>query len=160
MISKNNCIKKAWSTPESIHEVYKATRPKGKKKQENPYLQPNQSMKSKMDHEAQSTWTLTQSENMYKKDRKIAWSSNSVSSKILLFLSFHKVQNKHKGAAFHAFFLFFPTKVPFQPRMVSLIELGKTQWTPKRAKIRCQIIAALGQWISTWFVDSSSALHK
>ena len=105
-------------------------------------------------------WTLTQPENMYKKDRKIAWSANSVSSKILLFLSFHKVQNKHKGAAFHAFFLFFPTKVPFQPRMVSLIELGKTQWTPKRAKIRCQIIAALGQWISTWFVDSSSALHK
>ena len=144
LISKSNWIKKAWSTPESIHEAYKATRPKGKKKQKNPYLQPNQSMKSKVDHEAQFTCTLTQSENMYKKDRKIAWSANSVSSKILLFLSFHKVQNKHKGTAFHTFFLFFPTKVSFQPRMVSLIELGKTQWTPKRAKIRCQIIATLG----------------
>ena len=72
LISKSNCIKKAKSTPESIHEVYKATRPKGKKKHKNPYLQPNQSMKSKMDHEAQFTCTLTQSENMYKKDRKIA----------------------------------------------------------------------------------------
>ena len=91
-------------------------------------------MKSKMDHEAQFTCTLTPSENMYKKDCKIAWSANSESSKILLFLSFHKVQNKHKGAAFHAFFLFFPTKVPFQPRMVSLIELGKTNEHQKEQK--------------------------
>ena len=163
-ISKSNCIKKAWSTHESIHEVYKATRQQGqrekKKAKKIPYLQPNQSKKSKMDHEVQSTCSLTQSENMYKKNRKIAWSVYSVSSKILLFLSFHKVQNKHKGAAFHAFFLFFPTKVSFQPRMVSLIELGKTQWTPKKAQIRCQIIATLGQWINTWFADSSSALHK
>ena len=96
----------------------------------------------------------------FHKDCKIAWSANSVSSKILLFLFFHKVQNKYKGAAFHTFFLFFPTKEPFHPRMVSLIELGITQWTPKRVKIRCLIIAAVGQWISTWFADSSSALHK
>ena len=73
LISKSNCIKKAGSTPESIHEVYKATRPKGEEKSKKiPYLQPNQSMKSKMDHEVQSTCTLTQSENMYKKDHKIA----------------------------------------------------------------------------------------
>ena len=83
-------------------------------------------MKSKMDHDVQSTCTLTQSENMYKKDRKIAWSANSASSKILLFLSFHTILNKHKGVAFHAFFLLFSTKESFQPRMVSLMELGIT----------------------------------
>ena len=59
MISKSNCIKKTWSTADRIHGVYKATKPKGKKKQKNPYLQPNQSMKSKMDHEAQfNQWNL------------------------------------------------------------------------------------------------------
>ena len=149
---------------ESLKVYTKYTRQQGqrgrKKQKQKLYLQPNQSTKSKMDHEARSTCTLTQSENMYKKDCKIAWSANSVSSKILIFLSFHKVQNKHKRVAFHAFFLFFPTKVSFQPRMVSLIELGKTQWTPKRAQIRCQIIATLGQWINTWFAYSSSTLHK
>ena len=54
--SKSNCIKKAWVTPESVHEVYKATRPKGEEKSNKiSYLQPNQSIKSKMDHEVQST---------------------------------------------------------------------------------------------------------
>ena len=37
-------------------------------------------------------------------------------SKALLFLSFYKVQNKHSGATFQAFFyLFLPTKGPWKP---------------------------------------------
>ena len=69
-------------------------------------------MKLSKDHELEPTLTLTHSKNMYEKDHKIAWSISSVSSKALLFLSLHKEQNKHKGVAFHAFFLFFPTKEP------------------------------------------------
>lgn len=41
--------------------------------------------------------TLTHSKTMYIKESKIAWSVNSGSSKALRFLSFHKIQNKHKG---------------------------------------------------------------
>ena len=76
------------------------------------HLQPNQSMKSKRDNKLDSIYTLTHSKNMYIKERKIAWSVSSKSLKALWFLSFYKVQNKHKGVAFQTFFLFFPTKAP------------------------------------------------
>lgn len=49
------------------------------------YLQPNQSMKSKRDKELDPKCTLTHSKNMYIKERKIAWSIRSKSSKVLHF---------------------------------------------------------------------------
>ena len=69
------------------------------------------------------------SKNMYIKERKIAWSVSSKSSKALRFPSFHKVQNKHNGTAFHTFFLFFPIKTPHQLVRASLIEEGITHCT-------------------------------
>ena len=100
------------------------TRPKkgrdSQKTAPSPHLQPNQLIKSNKDKVLDSKCTLlTHSKNMYMKERKIAWSK---SSKALRFLSFQRVQNKHKGFALHAFFLFFPTKDPCQLRRTSLIE--------------------------------------
>ena len=64
-------------------------------------------MKSNKDCELKPICTVTQFKNMYKKDRKITWFDDSESSKALLFLFFHKVQNKYKGVALHVFFLFY-----------------------------------------------------
>ena len=83
-------------------------------------------MKPSIDHELERTLNLTQLKNMYKNDCKIAWSVSLVSSKSLLFLSLDKDQNKHNWAAFHAFFLFFPTKEPCQLSKRSLIEKDMT----------------------------------
>ena len=55
-------------------------------------------------------------EYVHIKDHKIAWSTNSESSMDLQFLSFHKVQNKHKEVALYIF-LYFPTKALCQLRM-------------------------------------------
>ena len=90
------------------------------------HLQPNQFMKSKRDKELDSICTLTHSKNMYMKEHKITWFVSSESLKALRFLSFHYVQNRHKGAAFQAFFLFFPTKATHQLMRTSLIENGIT----------------------------------
>ena len=88
-------------------------------------------MKLSKDHELEPTLTLTQPKNMYKKDRKIAWSVSSVSSKALIFLFHHKDQKKHNEVAFHAFFLVFPTKEPHQLSKESLIEKGMTHMCPR-----------------------------
>ena len=95
-----------------MHDVYKANKRRyGQKTTPSLHLQPNQSMKSKRGKEVDYICTLTHSKNMYMKERKIAWSVSSESSKALQFLSFHKVQNRYKGATFQAFF---PTKAPHQ----------------------------------------------
>ena len=125
-----------------------------------PHLQPSQSMKSNEDNKLKPTCTLIQSKNMYKMDCEIAWSANLESSKALWFLSFYKVQNKHKGATLHAFFTFLPNKSTGPTKNASLTEDDTTHWTPKRAKISYQSKAAMEQWRSIWFVDSSSPLHK
>ena len=46
--------------------------------------------------------TMTHSKNRCKKDLIIDWSATSEFSKALQFVSFHKVQNKHKEVALHA----------------------------------------------------------
>lgn len=69
---------------------------------------------------------------------------HGVLKKALLFLSFYKVQNKHKGVALHAFFLFFPTKDPCQLRSTSLIE-GITHRTSNKAKINYHSMTVLEQ---------------
>ena len=86
------------------------------------HLQPNQSIKSNKDNVLNPKCTLNHSKNIYMKESKIAWSVKSKSSKALQFLSFHSIQNKHKGVVLHTFFLFFPTKDPYQLRKASLIE--------------------------------------
>ena len=132
--------------PKSIHNVYKSKKGRDTQKTTpSPHLQPNQSMKSNQDNVVSLNCTLTHSKNMYKKGHKIAQPIKSESSKALRFLFFHIAQNKHKGAAFHAFFLFFPIKAPRQLRRASLIEKGMTHCTSKRAKIRCHSLIALGQ---------------
>ena len=116
-------------------------------------------MKSKRDKELDSICTLIHSKNMYIKEHKIMWSISSESSKALRFLSFHNIQNRHKGATFQVFFLFFPTKAPRQLTKASLIENGITHWTSKIAKIRCHNMLGLGQWMRIWF-DSSWPLKN
>lgn len=69
---------------------------------------------------------------------------HGVFKKALLFLSFYKVHNKHKGVALHAFFLFFPTKDPCQLRSTSLIE-GITHQTSNKAKINYHSMTVLEQ---------------
>lgn len=91
-------------------------------------------------------WTLTHSRNMYLKDRLIVWSTFLVFSKAFLFLSFHKVLNKHKGVALRGFFFFFPTNDLCQLRRTSLIEEDITHWTPNRAKTNHHSMPALEQW--------------
>ena len=51
-----------------------------------------------------------------------------------LFLSFHVVQNMHKGVACQAFLWALPTNDPCHPRRVSFTEHERTQDTPKREK--------------------------
>ena len=92
-ISKCNCIKKAKKIHLKVYTKYtrlKGLKREGKHKKPPTYLHLNQLMKLSKDHELEPTLTLTQPKNMYKQDRKIAWSVSSVSSKALLFLSLHK----------------------------------------------------------------------
>ena len=77
-----------------------------------------------------------------------------------LFLSFQTVQKIHTGMEFQIFFLFFPTKEPFQLSNTSMTVSGNTQWTPNKARIISQRTLASVQCKRMWFTFSSSQLHK
>ena len=62
------------------------------------------------------------------------WIKNTSSSKPILFLVFQTVQKMQRGPAFQTVLRFFPTKKPFQPNRVSLINNRNTQDTSKRVK--------------------------
>ena len=54
------------------------------------------------------------------------WMDSTPPSKAILFLAFQTDQNKHKGPTFQTALCFLPTKNPFHPKRVSLIEDGNT----------------------------------
>lgn len=60
-------------------------------------------------------------------------STFSVLSNTLSFLSLQMVQNKHKGVALQAFFLFFLTKYPCQLKRAFFTKECITHFIPKRA---------------------------
>ena len=57
----------------------------------------------------------------------------SIFSNTHLFLSFHMAQNKHKWASLQSFFLFLPTKDPWQHKKAFFIEERTTYFIPNRA---------------------------
>lgn len=57
-------------------------------------------------------------------------------SNAILFLSFQMIQNKHKGATFRAFFLFFLMKRPNQVNNLAFLENCNSHTTPNK-KTRC-----------------------
>lgn len=84
-----------------IKYVPKAIQGKGKQKQvPSPYLKFNQSTKPIMDIGWSFMYTLTHSKIVDITLNIIAWSDSSMSLNDLLFLSFHNVKNKRKGATF------------------------------------------------------------
>ena len=68
------------------------------------------------------------------KDNLIYWSIHPIFSNDILFLSFHIIQNKYKGATFNPFFCLFPTKEPSELKRASLNEDHITQNTPNKDK--------------------------
>ena len=114
---------------------------KGKKEQnrrENknltlPHLELNQSKKSIKDKRSASIYNFVQDHKPHTKEYFNLCIKNSLLSNAILFLSFHTIQKRHKGANFQVFLRFLPTKDPNQPRRVSITEQGRTQVTPKRA---------------------------
>lgn len=64
-----------------------------------------------------------------------AWSNCSIFSNDLQFFSFQMAQKKHKGAALHAFLLFFPIKIPCQLKSLLSVE-GSNPFYAKQRKIQ------------------------
>ena len=81
------------------------------------------------------------------------WIKNTSSSKAILFLVFQTVQKMQRGPTFQTVLRFFPTKKPFQPNRVSLINNRNTHDTPKRVKASPTMLLSFhneeggGQWI-------------
>ena len=105
-------------------------------------------------------YALAQFIKLYKKENLIACLAHLTSLNAFPFLSFHKVDIRHKGAALHAFSLLLPTKAPFHPSKFPLTVECKTQCTPKRENIRFHNMLTLLQNRKRWSLISSSSLHK
>ena len=107
-----------------------------------------------------STDTLDQDHRLHKKDFFNIWIDNSSLSNTIKFLSFHIVQNIHKGPACQAFLWDLPTNDPCYPRSVSFIEQERIQDTPKREKRRSQRTWDLAQWSRRWSTVFASERQK
>ena len=79
-----------------------------------------------------STDTLNQDHKLHTKEFFNLWIDNSSLSNDNKFLSFHTVQNIHKGSACQTFLQALPMKDLCHPRKVSFSEHERTQDTPKR----------------------------
>ena len=88
------------------------------------------------------------------------WIKNTSSSKAILFLVFQTVQKMQRGPTFQTVLRFFPTKKPFQPNRVSLINNRNTQDTSKRVKSISHNALVFSQWRRGWLMDSSFAWQK
>ena len=87
------------------------------------------------------------SDQSKKRNKYFSFCIDKTSSlKTIIFLTFHTVQNKQEGVACQTFFLLFPTKVPFQPKSISLTKPDMIQLTPKRKKSNSQSTLVLLQW--------------
>ena len=126
---------------ESIQKKPKDSNHTGRDRNKNitcPCLEPNQSMKLTSEEGLKSIDTLTQDLRLHTKEFFNLWSENSSLLNTQIFLSFHTVQNKHKGAICQAFLRTLPIKAPCHPRRVFFIEQERIQATPKREKRRFQ----------------------
>ena len=103
---------------------------------------------------------LAQDKRLQMKEFFNLWSDRTSFSKTILFLSFHTIQNKQRGAARQTLLCFLSFKGACQPKRVSLTEKGVTQLTPNKENKRSHKTFALGQWIRMWFIISSSSQHK
>ena len=81
-----------------------------------PHLYPNQVRKSTKELKLSALYNLAQDHKVNKKDDFILKAEGISFSKAALFLSFHSVQNKQRGAAIQILFRFFPTLAPCQER--------------------------------------------
>ena len=129
---KKMYIKKRGDTKSNALRVYKEytkeakrLNHRGRDRNKNitcPYLKPNQSMKLTSKEELKSINTLTQDQRLYTKEFFNLWSESSSLANANIFLSFHTVQNKHKGVICQAFLRALPTKAPCHPIRVSFTE--------------------------------------
>ena len=103
---------------------------------------------------------LTQEEKSQRNESFNHWSFYSLSSKALWFHSLQIVKKMRRGAMFHTFFIFFPTKEPCQPKRRALTEEGIIHGTLNKENNRCHRSLTLKQWRSKWSIDSSSCLHR
>ena len=125
-----------------------------------PYLKPNQSMKLTSKEELKSINTLTQDQRLYTKEFFNLWSESSSLANANIFISFHTVQNKHKGVICQAFLRTLPTKAPCHLRRVSFTEQERIQATPTREKRRFQRTRVFAQWRRRWSTISTSERHR
>ena len=86
----------------------------------NPQLEPNQSTKVIKEWGSPTKQDLVQEKRLQAKEVFNLWIDKASLSKAILFLSFHIVQNKQRGAARQIFPRFLSTKESDQPRRVSL----------------------------------------
>ena len=105
-------------------------------------------------------YTLAQPQKLYTNEVFNFWKANTPPLKASLFLSFHIVQKMKSGMDFHTFFLFLPTKEPFQLLRTSFTEFGNTHCTPHNARMISHNPFATVQWIKIWLIVSSSHPHK
>ena len=99
---------------------------------------------------------LAQCQRGHKKEFFRTWFVFSKFSDVVQFLSLQMVQNKHKGAAIHASLHFFPTKVPYQRDIISLIIEGNIHSTLYNKNNKCQKILIIAQGKKTWSANSST----
>ena len=95
-------------------------KPTHKRQERNPktYLHPNHVRKSKTEFVVSLLNRLAQLHKLETKLILILWAEVTLFSKTSLFLAQQRVQNRHKGAAVHIFFRFFPTATPCQAKRV------------------------------------------
>ena len=130
-----------------------------------PYKEPNQSTNSIKEVMLSPMYTLTQSQNRYKKKnfKKIDLSI-PCPQKLSYYIPSKWTKKKQRRATFQAFFLFLPTRTPFQlktppPPPPPPTEECITHCMWKRAQTSWHIVLAFGQCKSKWSPISSSALH-
>ena len=121
----------------SIQKKQKSSTQRGRdrnKKITCPYLEPNQSMKLKRKKGLKSTNTLNQDHRLHIKEFFNLWSESSSFPNTNKFLSFHIVQNIHKGAACQVILRALPTNNPCHPKRVSFTEQESKTYQRGRKK--------------------------
>ena len=108
----------------------KETKPKNQKTTEN-YVLPNQVRNSTTELVLSSMNPLAHAHKLVTKLALIFWSLVPSFSKLNLFLTRHRVQKRHRGAASQILLRFLPTAAPCQAKRVCSTDCEKTQLIPK-----------------------------
>ena len=124
--------------PRSTQEVDKRDNPKRNKNQKTTtnYILPNQVRNSTTELVLTSMNPLAQAHKLVTKIALIFWSLVPSFSKLNLFLTRHRVQNRHRGAASQILLRFLPTTAPCQAKRVCNTDCDKTHLIPKIASRR------------------------